>query len=161
MKRTILVADAEPRSCSELKKKLAANSYDVFYATDLEEAVRRFDVKLADLLLVDLDVPTGEVWDALARVAQLNPSLPVIGLTERSEGSEIALRARLNGVAEKPIAPGNLVGFIQELLKEGSRWTEFRYVAPKTQGPRGRSSHRAHELSGYAAACSSGWGINE
>jgi len=160
MKKRILVVDRQPGNYSQLQKKLPANSYEMFYARDMEDVVKRFDVKLADLLLVDLDVPAQQVCSALVQVTQLNPSLRVIGVTERSEGSEIAVRERLNGVVEKPIAQGKLLAFIQELLTEQSPWTEFRYVAPVVPGPRERPSHRTHELCGYPAAYSR-WGIND
>ncbi len=160
MKKRILVVDLEPRCYSQIRRKLLATGYDVFHASNLEDALEHFDLKMADLLLVDLDLPAHEVRANLFRVSQMNPSLRVIGVTERSEGSEAAVHARLNGVVERPIALGNLLAFIQELLRERSPRTEFRYLAPKMPGPRDGAHHRTQVFSGCPAAYS-GWGINE
>jgi len=134
MKKRILVIDLEPRCYSQLRRKLLANNYDVLHASNITDAAEHFDIRQVDLLLLDLDVPAEDVCVNLSRISHLNPGLPVIGVTERSEGSEIALRTRLNGVAEKPIALGNLLVFIEELLKDHSPWAEFRYLPPRMPG---------------------------
>jgi DNA-binding response OmpR family regulator len=156
MKKTILVVDIGPRCYLQLRRKLLANNYEVRHASNLDDAVRHFDMKMADLLVVDLDLPAQQVCADLIRVSRLNPGLRVIGVTERSEGSEIALRAGLNGVVEKPIALGNLLAFIEDLLREKSPWAEFRYLPPRTAGLRERVHQRTYALSGYPAAYS-GW----
>jgi hypothetical protein len=84
----------------------------------------------------------------------------IIGVTERSEGSEIAVREHLDGVAEKPFALGNLITFVHELLRNPSPWREFRYLAPKMPGLRVSAPHRPHRVLDHPAAYS-GWGINE
>jgi DNA-binding response OmpR family regulator len=160
MKKRILIADREPRSYSQFRKKLLANHYDVFHANSIEDAVGHLDVKTADLLLVDLDVPWDRICSDLSQITQLNPSLRIIGVTERSEGSEIAVRVHLDGVAEKPFAFGNLLTFVQDLLSHPSPWREFRYLAPRMPGLRVSSSHRTHHFSDYPAAYR-GWGIND
>ena len=160
MKKSVLIADRESQCYSQLRTKLIANHYDVFHATSIEDAMEHLHVRAADLLLVDLDVPGDTIRDRLSKLAQLNPSVRIIGVTERSEGSEIAVRERLDGVAEKPFALGNLISFVHELLRNQSTWKEFRYLAPMTPGLHVRASHRPHRVLDYPAAYS-GWGINE
>jgi DNA-binding response OmpR family regulator len=160
MKKSVLIADPKPRCYSQLRKKLIANNYHVFHAANVEDAMAHFDIKTADLILLDLDVPEERICNDLSKLAQLNPSVRIIGVTERSEGSEIAVRERLDGVAEKPLAFRNLISFIQELLRNPSPWKEFRYMAPRKAGLRERSPHRTHHLSKHPPIYS-GWGINE
>ena len=125
-----------------------------------DDALEHFDLRTAELLLLDLDVPGDRIRNDLSRLAELNPNVRIIGVTERSEGSEIAVRERLDGVAEKPFALGNLISFVHELLRNQSTWKEFRYLAPMTPGLHVRASHRPHRVLDYPAAYS-GWGINE
>jgi DNA-binding response OmpR family regulator len=160
MKKSVLIADSEPRCYLQVRRKLIANDYDVFHTASIEDAMEHFDIRTADLLLVDLDVPGDRIRKDLSRLAKLNPNVQIIGVTERSEGSEIAVRERLDGVAEKPFALGNLISFVHELVRNPSTWKEFRYLAPMTPGLHVRASHRPHRVLDYPAACS-GWGINE
>jgi DNA-binding response OmpR family regulator len=160
MKKRILIADSEPRCYSQLRRKLIANHYDVFHATNIEDAMEHFDIRTADLLLVDLDVPGDRISNELSRLAQFNPSVRIIGVTERSEGSEIAVRERLDGVAEKPFALGNLITFVHELLRDPSPSKEFRYLAPRMPGSHVSAPHRPYRVLEYPAAYC-GWGINE
>ena len=160
MKKRVLIADREPRCYSQLRYKLIANNYHVFHAASIEDALENFDIRTADLLLLDLDVPSDRICSDLSQVTQLNPHVRVIGVTERSEGSEIAVRERLDGVAEKPFALGNLITFVHELLSNPSPWKEFRYLPPRMPGLRAKASHRLHRVLDYPAAYS-GWGVNE
>jgi DNA-binding NtrC family response regulator len=156
MKKRILVADSGARYYSQLLKKLLAKDCQVFHASNIEEAVEHLDVRTADLLLVDLDVPAQKLCTGLFRIGQVNPGLRVIGITERSQGSEVAIRAGLHGVAEKPIAFGNLLAFIHDLLRDSSPWTEFRYLAPSMPGLRQRLYHRRRDVSQHPAVYSGG-----
>ena len=160
MNKVVLIADIEPRCYSQVRRKLLADHYDVLQAASIEEAMEHLDLKTADLLLLDLDVPGDRIRRDLSRLAQLNPNLRIIGVTERSEGAEIAVHERLDGVAEKPFAAGNLISFVHELLTNPSDWKEFRYLAPMIPGLYERASHRPHHVFNYPAAYSR-WGINE
>lgn len=160
MKKSVLIADSEPRCYSQMRRKLIANHCDVFHAASINDAREHFDIRGADLLLVDLDVPSDRIASDLSEVTRLNPRIRIIGVTERSGGSEIALRESLDGLAEKPFALANLITFVLELLKDPSPWREFRYLPPRMPGLHRRASHRPNRVLDYQAAYS-GWGINE
>ena len=134
MKKWVLIADSKPKCYSQVRRKLIANGYDVFHVSSIEDAMDHFDIRTADLLLLDLDVPGNKICSDLSALSQLNPGVRIIGVTERSKGSEIALRERLDGVAEKPFALGSLISFVQELLKNPPPCREFRYLAPMMPG---------------------------
>lgn len=160
MKKIVLIVDGEPRCYSRLRRKLLANHCDVLHATSIQDATEHFDMRAVDLVLVDLDVPGEGIRKELSTLAQVNPSLRVIGVTERSEGSDIAVREHLDGVAEKPFALGNLTTFLQELMSDPAPWRAFRYLAPRMPGLHVHAPHRPHRELDYQAAYS-GWGINE
>lgn len=160
MKKTILVADAEPGIYGKLRMKLLAQRYEVLCAGNAQEALDRFDLRLIDLMLMDLDLPMPDGWSALPGLTWVNPGLLVIGLTERSDMSKIAIGARLSAVAEKPIDFRNLLRTIEEMLSRPPGVAGFRYVPPRTV------SFRAKVFSGGAdpglsPAAYRGWGINE
>src|ERR1051326_3636160 len=131
MKRTVLIADAEPRIDRQLRTGLLAQGYDVLCASTLEEAQDRFDLRAIDLLLLDLDVPSAAAWSRFPGISQLNPDLRIIGLTERSDMADMALRSFLTGVAEKPIDFTLLLKSIEEMLGQTSGSKGFRYIGPK------------------------------
>jgi DNA-binding response OmpR family regulator len=135
---TILIVDADSGHYLELQKRLLAGNHNVLCFHDIDGALDRLDLRAVDLLLLDLDIPSRQLKTALSRVAELNAGLRVFGLTARPEGSEIAVQAHLSGVAEKPIAIGELLTAIHALLNETSGLAEFRYVAPRLPGFRHR-----------------------
>ncbi|MGH7971358.1 MAG: hypothetical protein ACREIC_21785 [Limisphaerales bacterium] len=160
MKKSVLIADGEPRCYSQLRHKLIANNYEVFHAASIEDALKHVDVSTADLLLVNLDAPGDRICGDLTQVTKLNPGVRIIGVTERSEGSETVVRDCLDGVAEKPFALGNLIAFVDELIRNPSPRTAFRYLPRRMPGLHAGPSHRPHRVLDYPAAYS-GWGINE
>ena len=160
MKKSVLIADGEPRCYSQLRHKLIADNWEVFQAASIEDAVKHFDIRAADLLLVDLDVPSDRIARDLSEVTQLNPRIRIIGVTERSGGSEIALRERLDGVAEKPFALGSLIAFVHELLRNPPPRKQFRYLSRTMPGLHAGAAHRPHRVLDHPPSYS-GWGINE
>src|SRR6266478_5933279 len=132
MNKAVLIAHDEPRIARELRTKLLAQNYEVLCATNLEEALARFDLRLIDLLLLDLDVPTQDSWSALARISELTPAPRLIGLTERSDMAEMAIRARLGAVAEKPLHVRSLLRAIDEMLTQMPSRTGFHYIPRAT-----------------------------
>jgi DNA-binding NtrC family response regulator len=160
MKKSVLIADRQPRCYLQIRRRLMANHYNVFHASSIQDAMEHLDLRAAVLLLVDLDVPEETIADDLSHLAQFNPRVRIIGVTERSEGSELALREHLDGVAEKPFALGNLITFIHGLLSNPSPWREFRYLAPRMPGLCVNTTHRSQRVLDLPPAYS-GWGINE
>jgi DNA-binding response OmpR family regulator len=160
MKKVVLIADSEPRCYSQLRHKLIADNCGVFHAASIEDAVKHFDIRTADLLIVDLDVPGDSIGSALSQVAQFNPGVRIIGVTERSEGSEIAVRECLDGIAEKPFAIGSLITFVHELFKNPAPSKEFRYLNRAISGLHAGASHRSPRV-WHHPPLYRGWGINE
>lgn len=160
MKKSVFIVDREPRCYSQLHKKLIAKHYDVFHAATLQDAREHLEVRSADLLLIDLDGPGEKIPEELAKLAKINSTARIIGVTERREGRELPVREELDGVAEKPFAVGNLIAFVDELLTNASARNGFRYVAQRMPDLHLSAPNRPYRALDYPAAYS-GWGINE
>jgi DNA-binding response OmpR family regulator len=160
MKRTVLIADGEPRISGGLKTKLLESHFEVFCTENIAEALARFEVRSIDVLLLDLDVPIQNGWTALAQMVQLNPTLCVIGLTERSDATRADVVSRLSAVAEKPVDVRNLLGVIESMLTESAVAKRFWYVPSRTPRPRKQVFHRFTNAD-LCPVAYSGWGIND
>jgi len=55
------------------------------------------------------------------KIAEINPSLQVLGLTERTELQAASLGTELSAVVEKPIDEGALLRVMEELLTQSPR----------------------------------------
>ncbi len=160
MKKVVLIIDNEPRCYSQVRHTLALDNCDVFNTTSVEGAVKHFEVRTADLLLLNLDVPAQRIRSDLSQAAQLNPGVRIIGVTEGSQASKIQFHEHLDGVAEKPFALRSLIAFVRELLRNPPPAKAFRYVSRTMPGFRaGTWEHRPRVMD--CPPVYSGWGINE
>jgi DNA-binding response OmpR family regulator len=161
MRTKVLLIDGEAQIGEQLRKTLERQDYDVRWSKDGHKAVRNAHLRQADLLLIDLDVRPAEILEMQSRIAELNPLLPVVGLTERTDLPATAFGTGLSAVVEKPIDPGGLLRLIEELLtqvpKEGGG---FRVVPRKGSGFQNNPLRRTSEWN-LCPAAYSGWGINE
>lgn len=68
MKRRILVADDEPNILAALEFMLSRAGYEVDVARDGEEALRRLEQRLPDLVLLDVMMPVLSGYDVCERL---------------------------------------------------------------------------------------------
>lgn len=94
--------------------------FDVDLAGDGEEALRRVDAMMPDIIVMDLSMPVLDGWEATRRL-KTNPrtaSIPVVVLTAIHEELELA-RARAAGanvICRKPCLPSELGARVGEAL---------------------------------------------
>jgi DNA-binding response OmpR family regulator len=161
MQKRVLLIDGEPLIRKKLCKKLERQDYDVRWASDVQDALQNADIQHTDMLLIDLDVPTMESLEILTRIAEINPSLQVLGLTERTELQAAALGTELSAVVEKPIDEGALLRVMEELLTQSPRdHGGSRLVPRRTVNLQERLPRQPARLN-ICPAAYSGWGINE
>ena len=161
MRTKVLLIEGEAQIGEQLCKRLERQDHDVRWSRDGQNAIRNADLRQADLLLIDLDVPPAEILEILSRIAALNPLLPVVGLTERTDLPAAASGTGLSAVVEKPIDPSGLLRLIEELLTQVPKEGGGLRVVPRKgsdlqNDPLGRTSER-----NLCPAAYSGWGINE
>jgi len=131
------VVDDEKSIREALSKVLRAENYEVLVAETAQEAVKRHGGGRIDLLLLDLNLPGGNGWATLDWLAKLNPLLPVIIITGRSNQRELAEKSGADALMEKPLDVPMLLQTIRELLDEpmasraqraSQRTSSFRFV---------------------------------
>ena len=118
MSNKILLVDDECSILEALSKVLGAEGYEVVLAENGEDAIEMIVSAPIDLVLLDLGLPVKDGWATLAWLARINPLLPVIIITGRSEQRALAEKAGADALMEKPLDVPLLLQTIRELLDE-------------------------------------------
>ena len=88
-------------------------------------------------MILDLNMPVKNGWATLERLAGINPVLPVVIITARSNQRALAESAGADALMEKPLDVPLLLQTIRELLAEpiesraqraNNRVSRFRYA---------------------------------
>src|SRR5437660_64424 len=134
----ILLVDDKRSIRESLSKILRAENYQVVLAENGQEAIERHGAERIDLLLLDLNIPVKNGWATLEWLAEVNPPLPVVIITGRSNQRTLAETAGVDALMEKPLDVPLLLQTIRELLDESmenraqrarNRASRFRYMA--------------------------------
>lgn len=143
-KEKILLVDDEPAIRHVLTRLLSGEGYDVLSATNGVEALEIATRADFDLVLLDLNMPGMDGWDAFEKLTSQHPMLPVIIITARPNQRFTALAAGTGALMEKPLDMQKLFFTIRGLLDEpadvrlarlAGRPSEFHYVPPKRVKP--------------------------
>lgn len=95
---------------------LESEGYDVVTAGSGREAIGRFLGASPDLVLLDLNMPDHDGWEAFDVIGQFAPGVPVIVITARPNQQERAIRAGVDGLMEKPLDLPVLLRTMDELM---------------------------------------------
>jgi DNA-binding response OmpR family regulator len=114
----ILIGDDDPNICDSLAEVLRAENYAVRLADDGDEAVRQFLQGPPDLVLLDLNMPNLNGWEAFHIMAELHPYVPVIVITARPGQAARAAELGVDMLLEKPLDLLSLLETIRKLLAE-------------------------------------------
>ena len=140
MTKRILLVDDDRSIRESLSKILRAENYDVVLGGNGQEAVEKHGAELIDLLIFDLNADKTGVTNAFAtleRLVGINPLVPVVIITGRSNQRALAETAGADALMEKPLDVPLLLQTICELLTEpmetrarraSNRVSRFRYV---------------------------------
>jgi DNA-binding response OmpR family regulator len=80
----ILIVDDEPRYLRLIEANLLTKEYEVFTATDGEEALESFSANPVDLILLDVMLPGMDGFAVCQRIRQFS-NVPIIMLTAKGE----------------------------------------------------------------------------
>ena len=145
----ILIADDHAMVRSGFKRILAEELPGAEFgeAASVPETLARLEEKDWDALVLDIFMPGGGGFEVLARIASIQPQLPVLVLSSAPE-EQLALRALQAGAAgylNKQAAGEELVRALRQILS-GLRYlsdklaqrlaTEFAHPSPQTRHER-------------------------
>jgi CheY-like chemotaxis protein len=120
MPKILLVEDNEMNR-DMLSRRLARKGYDVVMATDGQLGIDMASSQAPDLILMDLDLPIVDGWEATRRIkgADATRAIPVIALTAHAMvgDREKAMAAGCDDYDTKPIEFPRLLGKIESLLQ--------------------------------------------
>jgi DNA-binding response OmpR family regulator len=118
MKAKILLADDDTSVREMLGRVLESEYYDVIFAKTGREAAAKFIADLPDLVLLDLNMPDRDGWDAFDLMSQTHPMVPVIVITARPHQYHHAAELGIDALMEKPLDLPLLLAAIADLLAE-------------------------------------------
>jgi len=118
MRKTVLLADDDVSIRAMVGRLLELEDYTVVPACTGREAVARFLDGPPDLVLLDLNMPDKDGWEAFHLMNSLELLVPVIVITARPQQYDEAVRRRIDALMEKPLDLPLLLQTIQKLLAE-------------------------------------------
>ena len=118
MSRTLLVIDDDEASCRLVRATFRAEGIQVLAAHDGQAGMARIEAEHPDIVLLDVNLPTGSGVEVLERLKATHPSLPVVMLTASRE-VKTAVRATQLGAFDyltKPIDHDEIVAVVRRAL---------------------------------------------
>lgn len=128
--KKILLADDDASIRQTLGQVLTAEHYEVLFAATGREAAAKFIACLPDLVLLDLNMPDRDGWDAFDLMYQTHPSVPVIIITAKSGQFRHAADLGVDALMEKPLDIPLLLETIRSYLAESETERVRRLTRP-------------------------------
>jgi DNA-binding NtrC family response regulator len=116
--KRILLVDDERSIRESLSKILRAEDYEIVLAENGQEAIEKHGAERIDLLILDLNMPVKSGPATLEWVIEINPLLPVVIITGRSNQRALAETAGADSLMEKPLDVPLLLQTIREFMDE-------------------------------------------
>jgi DNA-binding response OmpR family regulator len=117
-KRTILIADDEPRILDSVRMNLELDGYQVFEATNGLEVLEEVRRRLPDLLVMDVMMPELDGFETLRELRTFS-SVPVVLLTVKADERDVVhgLELGADDYVAKPFSPAVLLSRIKAVLR--------------------------------------------
>lgn len=118
-KLTVLVAE-DNESNYKLFETILKKNYNLIHAWDGEEAVALFKEYNPHIILMDINMPKMNGYEATEEIRKLSSEIPVIAVTAfaYAEDEQRILNSGFDGYVAKPINPGKLETEMIKLLKK-------------------------------------------
>jgi len=136
MSKKILVVDDESSIREALSKVLQAEGYEVATADNGQQAIEKFRSERIDLVLLDLGLPVKDGRDTMIWLGEVDPLLPIIIITGRSNQRELAEKMGADALMDKPLDVPRLLQTVRALTdapmecraKQAKEHSSFRYM---------------------------------
>lgn len=115
----ILIAEDEKITSDTLKEILRSAGYDIDFAFDGEEAMKKVKETDFDLVLLNIVMPKIEGYEVLRQIKEIYPKLPVVFVSGKGDAEKIAesiSKYKLNGFIEKPFSPDQVLEMVKKIL---------------------------------------------
>ncbi len=119
----ILVADDSCTIRTTIRRTLVPHGFEVTLARDGLEAVQLAKVSSPDLVILDIQMPEMDGYEACEQILALEgrrADLPIIFLTKESAGHLSALGDQFGAYLPKPVSEQTLLDTIHSLLQRGA-----------------------------------------
>jgi len=123
MKSKILIIEDEKELINGLKLNLVFEGYDVIWALDGEEGLRRALKEAPDLVLLDIMLPKKDGLDVCRELRGQNVTIPIIMLTAKGEEVDkvVGLEIGADDYITKPFSVKELLARVKAHLRRGER----------------------------------------
>lgn len=119
----ILVVEDEPNNMMLMNIILKKDGHEPIEAFTGEEGVRKATLFKPDIVLMDLRLPDMDGFDATRKIREIIVDIPIIAVTSFSmdEVREEVMKAKFNGLIQKPVNPGTIMKEIEKILGQETR----------------------------------------
>jgi len=127
VKGCILVVDDNKSLCDNLSEVLSESGYEVFTATDGEQAVDKAGSKDIDILLLDLKMPGLNGFEVFQKVKTLQPEVVTVIITgyaeEMKDLVDQCMRENAFTYLTKPLDMPGLIDLVKQITTEKTHGT--------------------------------------
>ena len=132
-KPRILVIDDDPRIRSSLVDTLELEAFEVVSAGDAETALQQVSADLPEVVLLDLRLPGLDGMEALRKLKEIAPQLPIVILTGFGDvpSAVEAMRLGAYDFLNKPVGPEKILIVVRRALEHQALGTELKALRSK------------------------------
>ncbi|MDD2890129.1 MAG: response regulator [bacterium] len=128
-KNSVLVVDDESEICKMLKTFFEEEQYEVSYALTGKEAIKKFEKKKFNAVLLDINLPDIEGTELIPVFKEMHPDIEIVMITGHPT-KENAIRALNNNAScyiEKPFDLNEVLTKVHKLIEQRSK-TSFQGI---------------------------------
>ncbi|GAA4453829.1 response regulator [Novipirellula rosea] len=114
----ILIVDDNDDNRDVLKRRLERRGFDIVTATGGKDGIEHAQADSPDVILMDMNMPELDGWEATKQIREQGITVPVIALTAHAMTGdrERAIEAGCTEYHTKPVEMDKLLSLIEHLL---------------------------------------------
>lgn len=126
----LLLAEDEPALAQIVKESLETRDFVVFHASDGNQALKIYQEKLLDVLVLDVMMPKKDGVTLAREIRQIDQDIPIIFLTAKSQTADVVEGFEVGGndYLKKPFSMEELIVRVRNLLKRNQQAQESKVI---------------------------------